>query len=92
MVGGEIVGLARGAENTLVHVQDVVPYDRDFCSIRVTERRIDTNEPVELNIGDSIWWQSGNAMWTPKAMKGHAQGEGCGKTWDIALKKVGYSH
>lgn len=93
MVGGEIIGLARGTESTLVHVQDTGKgYSNDHCSVRVEERRMDTGEPIELKIGDSIWWQCGKAMWTPLAARGHSQGDGCGKTWDIALKKIGYSH
>jgi hypothetical protein len=41
MVGGTVIGLARGIESTLVHVQDSPPYANDRCSIRVVERRYD---------------------------------------------------
>lgn len=95
MVGGIVIGLARGDENTLVHVRDVGHGSgTDECSIRVVERRRDDGEPVTIGLGDSIWWQGRDAMWTPKAVKdaGIDPGVGCGKTWDIHLPRVGYSH
>ncbi len=86
MVGGKIIGLVRGPENTLVHVEN----RHDTCSVRVVERRKDNGEGVRLRIGDSIWWQMDTALWTPAGIK--AVGEGCRKTWDIHLLKVVYAH
>lgn len=90
MVGGRIIGLARGSESTLVHVREST-HSNDECSIRVVEKRRDNGEPVVLGIGDQIWWQSRDAMWAPKEMDGHSH-EGCGMTWDIILPRIGYSH
>jgi hypothetical protein len=95
MVGGIVIGLARGPEDTLVHCQDTGRgYSNDRLSIRVIERRRDNGEPVEIGVGDSIWWQGRDAMWTPKAVKdaGIDPGVGCAKDWDIALPRIGYSH
>jgi hypothetical protein len=94
MVGGTVIGLARGPESTLVHVQDTGDYKHDRCSVRVTEKRKDTGESVQIGLGDSVWWQSGEVMWTPLAVKeaGIDWGVDCGKAWDIALPKIGYSH
>jgi len=94
MVGGIVIGLARSTDDTLVYVHDTGRGYGDHCSIRVVERRKDNGEPVEIGIGDSIWWQSRDAMWTPKAVKdaGIDPGVGCSKDWDIHLPRVGYSH
>jgi hypothetical protein len=91
MVGGKVVGIARGPESTLLHVEDT-PYTRpEYLSIRVIERRRDNGQPVTIHVEDSVWWQAGWAMWTPATQKGRPVGE-CGKTWDIMLPRVGYSH
>jgi hypothetical protein len=95
MVGGIVIGIARSKESTLLHVQDnLSPGGADRCSIRVIERRIDRDRPVSIGLGDSIWWQAGQAMWTPKFVveEGIDTGRDCGNTWDICLPKVGYSH
>jgi hypothetical protein len=54
-------------------------------------KRRDTGETVELKIGDSFWWQSGDCMWTPKENRNNPDAK-CGKDYDIRLKKIGYSH
>ena len=92
MVGGKIIGLARKKDETLVHVQDTRYSRNDMCSIRVVERRLDNGKPVELKVGDSIWWQSGEAMWTSQDQKRPLPSDRCAKDWDIHLRKVGYSH
>ncbi len=90
MVGGTVIGIARGSESTLVHVQETKSASQ--CSIRVVEKRIDNDQPVSIQIGDSIWWQSQQAMWTPKQVRHYDKPLGCGTTWDIALPRIGYSH
>jgi hypothetical protein len=94
MVGGIVAGIARGEQDTLLNIEDKVYSVPDVCAVRVIERRIDNSQSIEIGIGDSIWWQSGRCYWTPKATKdaGIDPGVDCGKTWDIALPKVGYSH
>jgi hypothetical protein len=93
MVGGTVIGLARGPEDTLVHVEERGPYRRkDTSSIRVIERRRDDGSPVEIGVGDSIWWQGRDAMWTPKEARSQSADSGDGRTWDIRLPRVGHSH
>ncbi len=95
MVGGIVIGLARGADSTLVHVKDAksVNSSGDECSVRVIERRCSDDSPVAIAVGDSLWWQCGRAMWTPKAVRDEGwRKHKCGVEYDIALPKVGYSH
>lgn len=87
MVGGKVIGLARGRENTLVHVED----GRDTLSVRLVERKISDGTPVAVGVGDSVWWQCGKVMWTPASLKNLPVDE-CGVSWDIHLPKIGYSH
>lgn len=87
MVGGIVVGLARKADRTILNVQDERAA-ADYCCQDVIEVRRDTGEPVAIGLGDSIWWQSRDAMWTPK---GSAR-ERCGVDFDIRLPRVGYSY
>lgn len=84
MIGGTVIGVIRGLENTLLNVQD----KGDQCSVRCVERRNDNGKPVAVAIGDSVWWQAGDVMWTPASS---ARGE-CGIDFDIHIRKVGYSH
>jgi hypothetical protein len=93
MVGGIVIGLARGADSTLVHVRDDRPAGyADTCSVRVVERRRKTGEPVRIEPGDAIWWQGENALWTPAGVSHVGDAAGCGKRWDVRLPRVGYSH
>ena len=89
MVGGKVIGLARKADSTLVHVQDE-KYENDRCSIRVKEVRRDNGQPVTIQVGDDIWWQDRDAMWTPRGVDVDP-GVGCGVDWDIHLPRIGYS-
>lgn len=93
MVGGEVIGLARGKENTLIHVEDK-RHGHDRCSIRVIERSRRDDLPVTIQIGDQIWWQSEWAMWTPVKNQLPIGGgdQRCGIDYDIQLPRIGYSH
>lgn len=91
MVGGVVIGVARGKENTLVHVQGTGSEKNDTCSVRCVERRIADGSPVAIRPGDKIWWQCGEVMWTPQEHHG-SSGVGCGRLFDIRLRKIGYSH
>lgn len=95
MVGGIVIGLSRGPESTLVNVKDAKSENSsgDECAVRCIEKRLSDGSPVQIQVGDSIWWQSGKCMWTPKANRKPAgSGQKCGKDFDIMLPKVGYSH
>ena len=92
MVGGKIVGLIRRpAGPTTVNVQDTRYSGRDFRAIDLREVRKDNGMPVELSLGDSIWWQGGDAMWTPGPMGRPLPADRCSKDWDIHLPREGYS-
>jgi hypothetical protein len=90
MVGGIIIGFARGKDSTLVNVCDKT-YG-DTCAVRIVEERRDSGERIEIRIGDMLWWQGSDAMWTPQHVMNTSVHIGCGRTWDIHLPKIGYSH
>jgi hypothetical protein len=92
MVGGTVIGLSRKAAGTLLSVRD---RNGDECAVRCEERRTDTGEPVEIAVGDSVWWQCGNVYWNPPGTdySGRSARWVDGRaTYDIPLPKVGYSH
>lgn len=101
MVGGVIVGIARGKERTHVTVADCPHYPKhgrgdecprpDTCSVYTDEIMISRGMRVEVKIGDSFWWQSGHCYWTPKENRGKEDSRG-GVDYDIKLTKLGYSH
>lgn len=89
MVGGKAIEVADVKERPGVIFVDVA--DRgggrrtDTCAIYV--ERNSNSEKIE--IGDSLWWQGGWAMWTPATYR---QGSGkCGVDYDIKIPRVGFS-
>jgi len=90
MVGGDVIGIVRNGENTLLNVQDRT-YG-DCCAVRCLEQRRDTGQVVHIQVGDKVWWQGEDVMWTPQSFTGSASGPGCGSFWDIHLPKIGFSH
>lgn len=53
------------------------------CAIYV-ER---TDRARAISDGDIVWWQAGNAYWTPQPQIGKRQG----KDFDIVLRRIGSS-
>lgn len=107
MVGGVIIGLTRKPDKIHVNVADCPHYPKhgikaesvegcphpDTCCVYTDGKRIDDGGEVDLQVGDSFWWQCGRCYWTPKANRHLPDGESkCGVTYDIALTKIGYSH
>jgi hypothetical protein len=90
MVGGDVIGIVRTHDSTLLNVRDRT-YG-DTCAVRCVERRRETGEPVAIEVGDKVWWQGQDVMWTSQRFRGSVSGPGCGITWDIHLPKVGFSH
>lgn len=88
MVGGTVIGVARGPEGTLLHVQGIGSDHRHNLSVRVVENRRSDGRRVFIGTGDSVWWQAGHVMWTPA----ESPRMECGVDFDIQLPKVGYSH
>ena len=92
MVGGIVIGIARGADETLLHVQGTGGEHNDTKSTRVVERRKLGGEPVVIEIGDSVWWQDRTLYWTPAAEIGGSRETLGGVKYDVALERVGFSH
>lgn len=88
MVGGKVIGVARGQENTLLNVQGTGSESRDVCAVRCIEIRLDNGDLVCICNGDLVWWQAGYVFWTPIDSPHFKQGF----DWDIKLEKIGYSH
>jgi hypothetical protein len=87
MVGGKVIGLARKPDGvTMLHVRDTRSTDQ--CCVDCREERIEDGDRVRITLGDSVWWQSGQIMWTP----GRSPRERCGQDFDIRLPKVGYTY
>lgn len=101
MVGGVVIGLTRSEDRTHVNVANCPHYPKhgrgdvcprpDTCCVYTDERRIKDGSRVEIKIGDSFWWQGGRCYWTPKENREKSKAK-CGVDYDIALKKIGYSH
>lgn len=101
MVGGVVIGISRKNGRTHVHVADCPHYpshgrgddcpNPDTCCVYTDEIRRDGGGKVEIQLGDSFWWQGGWCMWTPKENRTKSNAK-CGKDYDIMLTKIGYSH
>ena len=106
MVGGIVIGVTRTAEKAHVTVADCPHYPShgrgdecprpDTCSVHTDEVKCHGQKRVEVQVGDSFWWQAGHCYWTPSANrgkgnagKGNARG---GVDYDIQLTKIGFSH
>lgn len=102
MVGGVVIGVTATEERVHVHVADCPHYPKhprgecprpDTCCVYTDSKRVDTGEPVVIKPGDSFWWQCGYCYWTPEENRLLPDSESkCGVTYDIKLKKLGYSH
>ena len=106
MVGGTVIGISRvKGKPTHIHVADCPHYPKHevknchcpdticvYCEEYGLDKRvIDWQIEIWIQVGDKIWWQSGRCYWTPKENIGRP-GNRCGVDFDIALKKIGYSH
>jgi hypothetical protein len=64
----------------------------ESCSVRVSEKRKKDGRPVEIMVGDSVWWQADCVMWTPAANSpGNRLGDEsyrCGEHFDIVLSRL----
>lgn len=86
MVGGIVIEAAERDGRIFIDCRD--RHNRDTCAIWVEK---DENS-VQVQIGDSIWWQGGHAMWTPAAVRDAKQeNTRSGVDYDIKLRKVSNS-
>ena len=103
MVGGVIIGLSIDGERTHVHVADCPHWPShgrgnecprpDTCCV-YTDALLTDGSRAGLRVGDSFWWQQGMCYWTPqknRSLVGDGGGK-CGVDYDIAMRKIGYSH
>lgn len=51
-----------------------------------------------VDVGDSVWWQGGFAMWTPSCFRGNSpdkpgfiEGRKSGVHYDIRIPRIGFS-
>jgi hypothetical protein len=86
MVGGIVIGIARTNRDTFLHIQGMYN-GHDEYSVRIVEKRKSDGQSVVIKLGDEIWWQSHDAMWTPATSDPHHHTDR-GKTWDIVLTRV----
>jgi hypothetical protein len=76
MIGGKITEVYRFPDCISIVVKDR-PYNvEEFLVIDL----VINNHP--LRRGDSLWWQSGNAYWTPKDKSQE----------DVAIPRIGYTY
>ena len=84
MVGGKVIDVYILQERVWINCQD----KRNTCAIYVE------NSPKAQCIeeGDQLWWQGGQAFWTPQQYVDIPESElQCDKHYDIRLKRIGYS-
>jgi hypothetical protein len=95
MVGGTVIEVAEvpGRPDVLyVDCQDT-RYRKDTCAILVVKNE----DSQQIQIGDSVWWQSSIAYWTPQANRMSAESAKAvgrdkgGVHYDIQIPRVGYS-
>ncbi len=83
MVGGRVIEVCEVKDRPDVLFVDVRDKN-DTCAIYVEKNAAS----LLIEIGDSLWWQSGWAMWTPQKNLGVDPAKGI---HDVQIKKIGYS-
>lgn len=85
MVGGKVIEVIARPDKEIIWVncQD----NRDECAIYVVMNEMSR----KIKPGDSLWWQSDSAMWTPAENRWKNPEGKCGVDFDIRLPRVGFS-
>ncbi len=91
MVGGRVIEVAEVPGRPEVLFVDCAERAHgrrrcDTCAIYV--ERNPTS--LQIEIGDSLWWQGRLAYWTPQQNRGRDRAKS-GVDYDIAIPRVGYS-
>lgn len=81
---GKVIGIARGRDSTVLHLAQPQGPNVD---VRVKETRKRGTGPVLIGMGDWLWWEGGDAFWTPKRALGMSGDRGL--DYDIPLPRVG---
>ncbi len=84
MYCGKVIGIARGRDSTVLHIEQP---QGPRVDVRVKEIRRKSDRPVQIGMGDWLWWEGGDAFWTPRRALG-ASGDR-GYDFDIPLPRVG---
>lgn len=77
-VGGVVTEIVPDGSRYWINTND----HGDECAIFV-EKNVNSDK---IKIGDSVWWQGRDAMWTTKEVREGAKGES-----DIKIPRIGYS-
>ena len=88
MVGGtvvEICDIQGRASHLFVDVVDP-KYPKQHCGVVLAK----TQAAERIEIGDQLWWQAGNAYWSPQSPNQLIDLD-TRRTGDIAIPKIGYS-
>lgn len=89
MIGGVVIEVIQLPDKTWINCEETDSTLK--CAIYVERsRRSET-----IRMGDSLWWQSRNAYWTPyeyrqRRRRGESQGK-AGVDYDLRLRRIGYS-
>lgn len=84
MIGGKVIETIVLPDKIWVNCQDTV--NSGTCAIYVAKDA----RSRSISEGDTVWWQSGIAMWTPTATQ-NTPAKKQGVHFDIQLPKIGYS-
>lgn len=83
MVGGTVIETIVLPDKVWVNCEG--DYSLEQCAVYVEN----TPKARSISNGDTLWWQSSWAFWTPSF---HQQGTGkAGRQYDIKLRRIGYS-
>lgn len=84
MVGGTVVEVIVSGDRVWINCEERQTAERAAIYVKATARARSISE------GDSVWWQSDRAMWTPAFNRGK-KGLKCGVDYDIRLERIGFS-
>lgn len=85
MVGGIVIEAAERDGRIYIDCQDRSSKDTSAIWLEKNETSL------RIRMGDSIWWQGDQAMWTPEIVDSTAAGMVCGVHYDIKIPRIGYS-
>lgn len=92
MVGGTVIEVVDLATKVYVNCAERPHGKINECAIYVELNA----QSDQIEIGDSVWWQGGFAMWTPQSNRvsdeeAKRRGLKCGKDYDIKIPRLGCS-
>lgn len=77
MVGGEVKEIIAVGDKLWVNVRGTRTEAGQECAIYVKP----TDDAMNVCVGDTLWWQGGWALWTPKDRSRE----------DVKIPRIGYS-